>query len=205
MNPDQNHMRAKRKELGLTQAQVARLLGTKQSNISAYERGVLEPGSVVEQRFAALLAVSVQTDTHKVHIPTLASQSVELRDLLDSPRFTESTTRDSLILRSLIDSNDRFASLDGLAEQQLFLMRPGPTGEHRADVAFAGLAVHLTRKAQLPRVPNWTRNPRLHLGEVWFMGLDERQPLARAISIARGVPALRARGIFLAESNLESV
>jgi len=130
-------MRAKRKELGLTQAQVARLLGTKQSNISAYERGVLEPGSVVEQRFAALLAVSVQTDTHKVHIPTLASQSVELRDLLDSPRFTESTTRDSLILRSLIDSNDRFASLHGLAEQQLFLMRPGPTGEHRADVAFA--------------------------------------------------------------------
>ena len=52
-----NPLLAKRKELGLTQAQVARLLGTKQSNVSAYERGVLEPGSAVEQRFVQLLGL----------------------------------------------------------------------------------------------------------------------------------------------------
>ena len=48
-----NPLLAKRKELGLTQTQVARLLGTKQSNVSAYERGVLEPGSAVERTLRA--------------------------------------------------------------------------------------------------------------------------------------------------------
>jgi len=38
-----NPIAAKRKELGMTQEQAAYLLGTKQSNISSYERGVIEP------------------------------------------------------------------------------------------------------------------------------------------------------------------
>jgi transcriptional regulator with XRE-family HTH domain len=200
-----NPLVSKRKELGLTQTQLARMLGTKQSNLSAYERGVLETGSAVEQRFAVLLGLRTDSVYRYGVFPTLASQSVELRELLNQPRFAQRESRNSLIMRMLIDSNDRFVALDSLDEQQFFLMQPGPTGEHRADVALAGMAVHWSRKAKLDRVPAWTRNPQLHLKNAWFLGAGESEPLARAISIARGVPALRARGIFFAESNLASI
>ncbi len=200
-----NPILTKRKELGLTQQQVAGFLGTKQSNVSAYERSVLEPGSAVEQRFAALLGLKADSVYCAGGFPTLASQSIELRNLLSLPRFAEREDQDSLIMRMIIDTNDRFVTLNSSQDQQFFLMQPGSTGEHRADVAFAGMAVHWSRKAQLPRVPSWTRNPSLYLRNVWFLGAGEREPLARAISIARGVPALRARGIFFAESNLESI
>ena len=200
-----NPLLAKRKELGLTQAQVARLLGTKQSNVSAYERGVLEPGSVVERRLLGMLDLLADSIYCAGGFPTLASQSLELRKLLSLPRYEDREDQDSLIMRMIIDTNDRFVALSSLTDQQFFLTQPGAVGEHRADVAFAGMAVHWSRKAKLLRVPAWTQNPNLYLRSAWFLGAGESEPLARAIGVARGVPALRARGIFFAESNLESV
>lgn len=202
-----NLIAAKRKELGLTQQQVARLLGTKQSNISAYEKEVLTPGSVVEQRFAALLALTANPDSvyHNAEFPTLASQVVQLREFLATPRNTSADTQDSIILRVLIDTHDRFQELSSQTDQQFFLMQPGSCGVRRADVAFAGMAVHWARQAELPRVPNWTRNPDLFLEQPWFVDGGAEGSLMRALSIARGVPALRARGVFLAATNLESV
>lgn len=202
-----NPIAAKRKELGLTQAQVARLLGTKQSNISAYEKEVLKPGSLVEQRFAALL--DLQVDSESVYcsgaFPTLASQVVQLRELLDSSGHASIDDQDSIILRVLIDTHDRFQELTNQPDQKFFLLQPGSSGMHRADVAFAGMAVHWSRQARLERVPNWTRNPDLFLDQPWFLDGGEQGSLLRALSVARGVPALRARGIFLASTNLESI
>jgi transcriptional regulator with XRE-family HTH domain len=202
-----NPIAAKRKELGLTQQQVARLLGTKQSNVSAYEKGVLTPGSVVEQRFAALLALPADSDsayfTHE--FPTLASQVVELRGFLDMPEYRNPEDQDSLILRMIIDTHDRFQELNNQADQVFFLLKPGSSGVHRADVAFAGMTVHWARLAKLQRVPSWTRNPELFLQQPWFADGGGKGSRLRARSVSRGVPALRARGIFMAETNLESI
>lgn len=196
---------AKRKELGLTQAQVARLLGTKQSNVSAYERGVLEPGSVVESRFAALLDVHADSVFRAEGFPTLASQVAELRKFLSVPTCTTTDDQDGIILRVLIDSNDRFQELENKADQEFFVSQPGSVGLHRADVAFAGMAVHWARTAHLPRVPSWTRNPDLYLQQPWFVDGGGEGNLLGVFGLARGVPALRSRGVFLMETNLESI
>ncbi len=200
-----NLIQAKRRELGLSQVNLAFLMGTKQSNISAYERGVLEPGSVIEQRFAALLELHPQSVFCDGGFPTLASQVVELRELLARPQCKSVEDQDSVIIRALIDSHDRFGELNNQVDQQFFLMQPGPVGLHRADVAFAGMAVHWSRQGGLPRVPNWTRNPELFLQTPWFVDGGQEGNLLGSIGVARGVPALRARGIFLAATNLESV
>lgn len=202
-----NPIAAKRKELGLTQAQVARMLGTKQSNISAYEKEVLKPGSVVEQRFAALLSLKVDPESVycNCEFPTLASQVVQLRELLEMPQCVSADNQDSIILRTLIDTHDRFQELSNQSEQEFFLMQPGSSGLRRADVAFAGMAVHWSRQAGLPRVPSWTRNPELFLEHPWYVDGGDQGSIIRTLSIARGVPALRSRGVFLAATNLESV
>ena len=59
----------------MTQEQAAYLLGTKQSNISAYERGVIEPGSAIEQRLSALLGLEKDT-AYRNHYPTLSRRSL---------------------------------------------------------------------------------------------------------------------------------
>jgi len=200
-----NPIAAKRRELGLSQVQLAYLLGTKQSNISAYERGVLESGSMVEQRFAALLRLGSDSEYSQSSYPTLASQVIELRELLTMPRVTTEDNQDSLILRVIIDTHDQFARLRSPSDQEFFLMQPGRVGLHRADVAFAGMAVHWARQAGLPRVPRWTRNPELYLKKVWYMDGGGEGTAVGCMSIARGVPALRARGIFLMASNVESI
>ena len=92
-----NLIQAKRKELGLSQVNLAFLMGTKQSNISAYERGVLEPGSVIEQRFAALLELHPQSVFYGGGFPTLASQVVELREFLAGPQCKSVEDQDSVI------------------------------------------------------------------------------------------------------------
>jgi len=200
-----NLLQAKRKELGLSQVDLAYAMGTKQSNISAYERGVLEPGSVIEQRLHALLQLNAQSAFCAGGVPTLASQVVELRNLLAMPRCKNDSDQDSIILRVIIDSHDRFAELDNQVDQQFYLMQPGSVGLHRADVALAGMAVHWSRQAGLPRVPNWTKNPDLFLLKPWFVDGGTQGTLLETFGVARGVPALRARGVFLAATNLDSI
>lgn len=56
-----HHMREYRKRTGLSQTQLARHVGVRQSTISDIERGVIDPSTRLAKRLAALLGVSLDT------------------------------------------------------------------------------------------------------------------------------------------------
>jgi transcriptional regulator with XRE-family HTH domain len=211
-----NPIAAKRKELGLTQQQVARLLGTKQSNVSAYEKGVLTPGSVVEQRLAALLALEIDSQFRKFEVSTIASSAVELKDFLVKSGVHPSGLQppqsevdrmlwETDLIRFMIELSDQFVRLTTPSDQILFMSEPATTGNPDIDALYAGIAVHLTRNGQLERVPPWT-STRMRAGRpAWFPGLPARKSILHQEAIVNGIPALRARGIYVSRKNLESV
>jgi transcriptional regulator with XRE-family HTH domain len=221
MNPDQNHMRAKRKELGLTQAQVARLLGTKQSNISAYERGVLQPGSVVEQRFARMLDLHAPSIYVNGTFSTFATNAIELKNFRArnwgqtdrsasggiSPHLsqTERMRAETDLFRFMIELSDQFVHAKTATDQALFFAEPAPTGDTDIDALYAGMAAHLARNSLLERVPSWTIRRMRPASQAWFIGLPDAVSALHREAIVNGIPALRARGIFVSRRNLESV
>lgn len=211
-----NPIAAKRKELGLTQAQVARLLGTKQSNISAYEKEVLKPGSVVEQRFAALLDLQINSQYCSCGVATIASNAVEMKDfLLNSgvhPSGIQAPESESArmhwetdVFRFMIELSDQFSALTLIEDQALFMTEPAPTGNRDIDALYAGIAEHLTKRSQLARVPSWVNNRLRANSPAWFPGLPDRESVLHREAIANGIPALRSRGIYVSRRNLESV
>lgn len=211
-----NTLLAKRQELGLTQAQVARMLGTKQSNISAYERGVLAPGSVIEQRFAGLLALTLDSQYRLFEVGTFASSAVSLRDFLlssgvhpsglNAPKVeTDRMLWETDVIRFMIELRDQFTHLDNCQDQGFFMSEPATTGNADIDALYAGMAVHLTRRSLLERVPRWT-NKRLRTNSpAWFPGLPDQHSILHREAMVNGIPSLRARGIFINRMNLESI
>ncbi len=188
----------------MSQSQVAFLLGTRQSNISAYEAGTLHPGADVGSRIEALLSLTLATAHHGAWAGTLPSHAVSLRALLRNFRGS-AHERDLLIMRSLIAMNDAFGQLSEPADQALFLTKPGSTGAHDVDVLLAGMAVHWCQKTDAQRVPAWTREQHLYLDESWWVAAEQHTPILRAQAFAHGVPSLRARGIFMDRRALASV
>jgi len=202
---------SKRKELGLTQTQVARMLGTKQSNVSAYERGVLEPGSVVERRFAAMLDLQVDSIYASGVYPTFATNAIELKEFLARVRTKPSETQldrmrgETDIFRFMIKLSDQFVHAKTPTDQALFLVEPPTTGSGDIDALYAGMAAHLARHSSLDRVPSWTARRMRPKCRAWFIGLPDEVSVLHRDAIANGIPALRARGIFVSRRILESV
>ena len=188
---------ATRRRLGLTQARTAQLLGTSQANISAYERGRLEPGRTVAARISALEALPDDTVYRKLWPVTLASTALQLRD------DVRKGVGEGDMLRVIIQASDDFAKLASPVERALFLAEPGPTGDRRLDALLAGLAVHLCRQARMPSSPGWTREPVRYLDRIWWF--DSGVPALRALALRDAVPAMRVRGVMFSRRNLESV
>jgi hypothetical protein len=175
------------------------LLATSQANISAYERGRLEPGRIVTERIDALAALTADSLYSTYLASTIPSAAAQLRiDLADERSETD-------MLRVVIQASDDFQKLTEPTDRAFFLAEPSPTGSKRWDVLLAGLAVHLCREAGLPSVPWWTTNPGLTLDHIWWFGRSAVVPDLRARAIREAIPSMRARGVFLGRRNLESV
>lgn len=199
-----------RKHLGMSQKHVAYLLGTRQSNVSAYAAGTLAPGSLVETRLAAFLDLHVTTAHKGSWLGTVPSHAVELRDLLAAhggvgQEETRSPEVDLVILRHIIGMNDAFMQVDDIRDQAMFLAPPSSTGVRAVDALLAGMAVHWSRVAGLARAPLWTREPHLFLENPWWVGLSTSMTMLRSTAIVNGIPSLRARGVFLDRAALASV
>jgi len=186
----------------LSQSHTAFLLGTQQSNISAYERGILEPGPVVSSRIDALVALEPDTAHRGTWAGTLPSHAIALNAAAGGLTDMQ---RDLAIVREIVAMHDAFTALTCDTDRALFLTEPTSTGWQDLDALLAGLAVHWCRSGSLTRVPLWTRASRHYLTTAWWIGADERMPKARARALAHGVPALRSRGIFLDRATLASV
>jgi len=188
----------------MSQAHVAFLLGTQQSNISAYEAGTLEPGVVVGRRIAAFLELKTGTAHQGSWAGTLPSCAAGLRTLLKS--FSGSAHEsDLVIMRTVIGMHDAFSQLTSPADQALFLSQPNSTGDRDVDALLAGMAVHWCRTTKAPRVPSWTRESHLYLDDAWWIGVEASTPKLRAQAFVNGIPSLRARGVFLDRRTLASV
>lgn len=185
-----------RVRLGLTQAQAAALLGTRQSNLSAYEQGRVVPGAVVSERIAAFIEQPADSIFARYSASTLASAAAQIRADLIAGRS------DVDMLRVVIQASDDFARLTSPSERALFLAEPSPTGDRRWDAMLAGLAVHLCRQARMERVPLWTRDANRMLDVPWWFGSSGNR---MALTLRDAIPSLRARGVMLSRRNLESV
>ena len=192
-------LRAARSRLDLTQAQAAELLATRQANVSAYERGRLDPGRVVGSRIAALDALGAHSVYATYLASTMPSAAAQLRADLSDERS------ESDMLRVVIQASDDFAKLTDPADRAFFLTEPSPTGSRQWDALLAGLAVHLCREAGMDRTPIWTADPSRVLDHVWWFGRSNVVLEMRAHSLREAVPSMRARGVILSRRNLESV
>ncbi|MEI6374525.1 MAG: helix-turn-helix transcriptional regulator [Actinomycetes bacterium] len=194
--------RAQRERLGFSQAHTAFLLGTRQSNVSAYESGTLEAGHIVTARLDALNALEVNTAHCGTWAGTVPSHAIELARSIKPLGGIE---RDLAVIREIIAMNDAFNALEAEADRALFLTQPTPTGYTDIDSLLAGLTVHWCRMTRMTRVPAWIRDRRLYLVSPWWVGNGSNAPKARSRALANGIPALRARGIFLDRATLQSV
>lgn len=186
-----------RARLNLTQAQAAELLATSQANISAYERGRLQPGHLVAERIEALAALQPDSLYATYSASTIPSAAAQIRtDLANSRSETD-------MLRVVIQANDDFHKLKQQADQAFFLCEPSPTGSRKWDALFAGLAVHMCREAKMDRAPMWTMDRSRFSDFVWWV--DSDAPAARAQLLQQAIPAIRARGVMMSRRNLESV
>lgn len=190
-------LRDARIRLGIGQADAAGLLGTRQSNISAYERGRLDPGPLVAARIEAFTRLRDDSLFTSYQASTMASAAAQLRqDLRDERSDTD-------MLRVIIQASDDFARLTQDEDRWLLLAEPSPTGSRNWDAMLAGIAVHLCRTAGMDRTPLWATVPTRTSGLVWW--LEGTGPVQRRQSLRDAIPSLRARGVMLSRQALESV
>lgn len=181
----------------MSQARAAGLLGTSQANVSAYERGRLEPGRVVGARIDALVSLGSTSAFRDQDLITLPAVSAQLRADLSAERGPTD------MLRVIIQASDDFARLDDDADRSLFLAEPSPTGSRKWDALVAGLAVHLCRAVHAPRTPRWTVDPSRTVDFVWWV--DSPAVTLQSRLLQDAIPSMRSRGVMLSRRALESV
>ncbi len=84
------------------------------------------------------------------------------------------------------------------ARQQLLADAPGPTGDERWDVLFAGLAEHLAMRDGMD-APRWSASRGLR--RFWF---PFDTPGARAQALVHAPAAFRRRGVFVADYEIDA-
>lgn len=191
-------LKTRRRSLGLSQTQVAELLGTRQPNISAYEKGMLEPGRMLRERIEAFTRLEPDSATSDGASSTLAGYAQLIKQALRNDD-------QDLVTRLIVQASDDFRSLDSQADIDFFLCEPSTTGDRNYDALLAGLAVHLAREARAAKTPTWTTDSKRYLQSLWYFGAAERIPNMRALAFRDALPSMRARGVIFSRRNLESV
>ena len=188
-----------RSRLGITQAQVAELLGTSQANVSAYERGRLVPGRLVANRIEEFGALGHDSVFRGYRASTMASAAAQLRLDLRADRS------ETDMLRVVIQASDDFSLLKSEADRTFFLSEPSPSGSREWDSLLAGLAVHLCRQAVMKRTPRWADGPTRAVDFMWWCGSAGSVQSLRAVALRDAIPSMRARGVILSRRVLESI
>lgn len=192
-------LREARRRLGMTQDRAAELLGTRQPNISRYERGQLLPGPLVRRRIEALADLPTGSSLVDSGCASMVSLAHDIRTDLRQGVPWQST------LRLIIAASDDFSALTHDAERMLFLSEPSATSDAGYDALLAGLAVHLCRLAGRHRCPSWTRGADRYLPGFWWYGAAGDSPGLRAYAWQRTPSCFRARGVVFNVDNLASV
>lgn len=175
---------------GLTQGQLARLAGTSQSAIAAYETGAREPSLPVLDRIVRasghVLGVTLEPDPRLFRLADLAA---EIRATSDERR------RMRLVFEFL-----RSAGEDGHPPLLLVAAEPEPTGDPRLDALLAAIAEDLCVQADIAP-PRWTGGRGRFLDGFWWVN---ELPSARARALVHAPASYRRRGVMLDRHDLSA-
>jgi transcriptional regulator with XRE-family HTH domain len=186
-------LRRRRREAGLTAAQVARVTGTSETNIAAYERGDKVPGPPTLERILDAIDAGSESRIYVNGLITTPEASAAIRYGLRH-RWT-----DRELLRIVREQRSNAKWVSRPVDQKVFFAHPSTTGDKRWDALIAGSVEDLTaRFDSLP--PGWTKGVRLD-GE-WFVADDFAfNDYLRAHS----PESFRSRGVMIDPEALESV
>jgi transcriptional regulator with XRE-family HTH domain len=184
-------LRSHRRKAGLTAAQVARVTGTSESNVAAYERGDKVPGSSTLQRI--LDAVEAGGDS-----------AIFVKEVVTTPQAAaaiRSGLRHGWMVGELLSvvreqrSNAKWASHP--IDQRVFFARPSTTGDRRWDALLAGSIEEIAVRRHVP-VPDWAKGVRLE--NTWYVTDD---PGLNDYLTTHSPTPFRSRGVMIDPEALE--
>ena len=186
-------LRERRRDARLTAAQVARVTGTSESNIAAYERGGKVAGPLTLQRIVDAIDAGSESAIYVNGLITTPQASAAIRSGLRHGW----TTRELLRIVRELRSNSKWIARP--IDQKVFLARPSTTGDRRWDSLLAGATEELAARESLP-VPDWTEGVRLE--DEWFVAQD---PAFNEYLLTHSPEPFRSRNVMIDPDALESM
>ena len=186
-------LRERRRAAGLTAAQVARVTGTSESNIAAYERGGKVAGPLTLQRIIDAIDAGSESAIYVIGLVTTPQASAAIRSGLRHGW----TTRELLRVVRELRSNSKWIARP--IDQKVFLARPSTTGDRRWDALLAGATEELAAREGMP-APDWAEGVRLE--NEWFVAED---PAFNEYLLAHSPVPFRSRNVMIDPDALESV
>jgi transcriptional regulator with XRE-family HTH domain len=180
-----------REERGLSQAAVARRMGTSQSWVARMESGAVDAGLRSVRRYLA--AIGARLDVQPAPEAESGFRPMTLADVARAAR--RHIADGETVLRLCLQFIDDYRETDPASRAGLLHAIPPSTGDVRWDAFVAAMAEHLAYHGGLP-IPGWVdRNGRFL--EQWWFPTD--LPSVMASALAESPAAFRRRGIFVTE------
>ena len=185
-------LRSRRRKAGLTAAQVARVTGTSESNIAAYERGDKVAGSATLRRILDAIEAGSDSAIYVNELVTMPQAAAAIRFGI---RHAWTPTD---LLRVVREQRSNVKWVSHPIDQRVFFARPSTTGDRRWDALLAGSAEEMAVRRHVP-IPEWTKDVRLE--NTWYVTND---PGAHDDLTAHSPPPFRSRGVMIDPDALES-
>jgi transcriptional regulator with XRE-family HTH domain len=186
-------LRSLRRKAGLTAAQVARVTGTSESNIAAYERGAKVAGPATLQRIRDAIEAGSESAIYVNGLVTTPQAAAAIRSGIRHAW----TPRELLRVVREQRSNAKWVSHP--IDQRVFFARPSTTGDPRWDALLAGSTEEVALRRHVP-IPDWTKGARLE--STWYVTDD---PALHDYLLTHSPPSFRSRGVMIDPGALESV
>jgi transcriptional regulator with XRE-family HTH domain len=186
-------LRSHRRKAGLSAAQVARVTGTSESNIAAYERGDKVAGSATLQRILDAIEAGSESAIYVNELVTTPQAAAAIRFGIRHAW----PPRDLLRVVREQRSNAKWVSHP--IDQRVFFARPSTTGDRRWDALLAGSAEEMALRRHVS-IPDWTKDVRVE--NPWYVTND---PGFNDYLTTHSPPSFRSRGVMIDPEALESV
>lgn len=186
-------MREARWGAGLTAKQVAKAIGTSETNVAAYERGDKVPNEATRARIGAAVSAGAASPVFLHNLLTVAAAAAAVR------RGLRQGWKTSDLLRVVRESRSNAKWVSGSKDLAIFFAQPSTTGDQRWDALIAGSTEDLALRMKRP-VPGWTVGH--GLSTFWFVGSNDAFD---AYSLAHSPASLKVRGVMIDPADLESV
>jgi transcriptional regulator with XRE-family HTH domain len=179
-----------RQAAGITQLQMARLAGTAQPAVAAYESGARIPTIATLERLLNACEHNLEVSMS----PRTRRGATSLAQLVPAIAEDLAQDRERDALRLLFGFADDFRGSSRPGKIALLQDEPPPTGDARFDAALAGTAEFFAREGEV-QTPEWVDGPNRFVEPWWFA--TSKQAF-EAYTLAH-TPAVFARhGVFIA-------